>query len=73
MHSPFQVAKLRTSLFADEEDDSKAVGMIKEKYNATYFPKKTVDIPNEANFNKAEDKPKAKKSGLKMLFYKIFA
>lgn len=53
-----EVAKLRTSLFADETDDSKAISMIKEKYNATYFPKKTVDIPNETNFNKAEDKPK---------------
>lgn len=53
-----EVAKLRTSLFADEEDDSKAVGMIKEKYNATYFPKKTVDVPNETNFNVADVKPK---------------
>ena len=53
-----EVAKLRTSLFADEADDAKAVSMIKEKYNATYFPKKTIDIPNETNFNKAEDKPK---------------
>ena len=53
-----EVAKLRNSLFADEVDDTKAVNMIKEKYNATYFPKKTIDIPNETNFNKAEDKPK---------------
>ena len=54
-----EVAKLRTSLFADEQDDAKAVSMIKEKYNATYFPNQKVDIPNETNFNKAEDKPKA--------------
>ena len=53
-----EVAKLRTSLFADETDDAKAVSMIKQKYEATYFPKKTVDIPNEANFNVAEVKPK---------------
>ena len=53
-----EVAKLRTSLYADEQDDTKAIGMIKEKYNATYFPKKTVDIPNETNFNVAEVKPK---------------
>lgn len=53
-----EVAKLRTSLFADEADDAKAVSMIKQKYEATYFPKKTVDIPNEANFNVAEVKPK---------------
>ena len=53
-----EVAKLRTSLYADEADDAKAVSMIKEKYNATYFPKQTVDIPNETNFNKADIKPK---------------
>lgn len=53
-----EVAKLRSSLFADEADDAKAVGMIKEKYGATYFPKTQTDIPNETNFNKAEDKPK---------------
>ena len=53
-----EVAKLRTSLCADETDDAKAVSMIKQKYEATYFPKKTVDIPNEANFNVAEVKPK---------------
>jgi predicted nucleic acid-binding Zn-ribbon protein len=53
-----EVAKLRTSLFSEEADDAKAISMIKEKYGATYFPKNTVDIPNETNFNKAEDKPK---------------
>ena len=53
-----EVAKLRNSLYADEEDDSKAVSMIKEKYNATYFPKKTIDVPNETNFNVADVKPK---------------
>lgn len=53
-----EVAKLRTSLFAEEPDDAKAVSMIKEKYEATYFPKKTVDIPNETNFNVADVKPK---------------
>lgn len=53
-----EVAKLRSSLYADEADDAKAVSMIKEKYNATYFPKQTVDIPNETNFNVADVKPK---------------
>lgn len=53
-----EVAQLRNSLFANEVDDAKAVSMIKEKYNATYFPKTQVDIPNETNFNKGEVKPK---------------
>ena len=53
-----EVAKLRSSLFADETDDAKAIGMIKEKYGATYFPKTQVDIPEETNFNKGEIKPK---------------
>ena len=53
-----EVAKLRNSLFSEEVDDTKAINMIKEKYGATYFPKNQVDIPNETNFNKAEDKPK---------------
>ena len=53
-----EVAKLRNSLYAEEQDDAKAIGLIKEKYNATYFPKTQVDIPEETNFNKAESKPK---------------
>lgn len=53
-----EVAKLRNSLFAEEQDDSKAVSMIKEKYGATYFPKTTTNIPNETNFNQGEVKPK---------------
>ena len=53
-----EVAKLRSSLYADEQDDAKAIGMIKEKYNATYFPKTQVDIPEENKFNTGEVKPK---------------
>ena len=53
-----EVAKLRNSLFANETDDAKAVNMIKERYGATYFPKTQVDIPNETNFNSADNKPK---------------
>lgn len=54
-----EISALRNSLYKDEEDDSKAISMIKEKYKATYFPEveKTVDIPNEPNFNSAM-KPK---------------
>ena len=48
-----EISALRNSLYKDEEDDAKAVAMIKEKYKATYFPEveKKVDVPNETNFN----------------------
>lgn len=48
-----EVSQLRTTLFKDEADDSKAIGMIKEKFGATYFPKTDVkvEVPNESNFN----------------------
>lgn len=69
-----EVSKLRNSLFADEADDAKAVGMIKEKYGATYFPKTQIDVPNETNFNKADVKPKeiniTRKTSLKDLIIK---
>lgn len=55
-----EISALRNSLFKDEEDDSKAVAMIKEKYKATYFPEtesKPVDVPNETSFN-STTKPK---------------
>lgn len=44
-----EVANLRSSMFAEETDDSKAIGMIREKFGATYFPKteSTVEVPNE--------------------------
>lgn len=53
-----EVAKLRSSLYADEQDDAKALDMIKERYGSTYFPKTQVDVPNEATFNMGESKPK---------------
>lgn len=48
-----EISALRNSLYKDEEDDAKAVAMIKEKYKATYFPEveKKIDVPNETNFN----------------------
>lgn len=48
-----EISALRNSLYKDEENDAKAISMIKEKYKATYFPEpeKKVDIPNETNFN----------------------
>ena len=54
-----EISALRNSLYKDEEDDAKAISMIKEKYKATYFPEeeKTVVVPNETSFN-STDKPK---------------
>lgn len=54
-----EIAALRNSLYKDEEDDAKAISMIKEKYKATYFPEanKPVNVPNEGNFN-SSSKPK---------------
>ena len=54
-----EISALRNSLFKDEEDDAKAISMIKEKYKATYFPEpeKKVDVPNETSFN-STTKPK---------------
>ena len=48
-----EISALRNSLFKDEQDDAKAISMIKEKYKATYFPESEakVDIPNEDSFN----------------------
>ena len=48
-----EIAQLRNTLFKDEVDDSKAIGMIKEKFGATYFPKVEPknDVPNDTNFN----------------------
>ena len=54
-----EISALRNSLYKDEENDEKAISLIKEKYKATYFPEveKKVDIPNETNFN-TSTKPK---------------
>ena len=49
-----EVAQLRNTLFKDEKDDSKAIGLIKEKFGATYFPQNAetkAEVPNETNFN----------------------
>ena len=47
-----EISKLRSTLFADEEDNAKAISGIKEKFKDTYFPKvneepKKAEIPNE--------------------------
>ena len=48
-----EVSQLRTTLFKDEADDAKAIGLIKEKFGATYFPQTEpkVEVPNDSNFN----------------------
>ena len=48
-----EVAQLRNTLFKDEADDSKAIGLIKEKFGATYFPQAEakIEVPNDSNFN----------------------
>ena len=54
-----EISALRNSLFKDEEDDAKAISMIKEKYKATYFPEPEAkpNVPNEESFN-STTKPK---------------
>jgi len=47
-----EIAQLRNSLYAEEKDDSKAIGLIKDKFGATYFPKAEVEIPNEGSVSK---------------------
>ena len=71
-----EISALRNSLFKDEEDDAKAVAMIKEKYKATYFPEpeKTPSVPNETSFN-STTRPKeeikiTRKTSLKDLIIK---
>ena len=71
-----EISALRNSLYKDEEDDAKAIAMIKEKYKATYFPEeeKKVEIPNETNFNSttkpSEEIKITRKTSLKDLIIK---
>ena len=71
-----EISALRNSLFKDEEDDAKAISMIKEKYKATYFPETEakVNVPNEESFN-SSTKPQeeikiTRKTSLKDLIIK---
>ena len=71
-----EISAIRNSLFKDEEDDAKAISLIKEKYKATYFPEeeKPIDVPNETSFN-STTKPKeeikiTRKTSLKDLLIK---
>ena len=51
-----EVSKLRNSVYAEEENDSKAFASIKERYGTTFGFNKTeepkkVEVPNETSFN----------------------
>ena len=59
-----EVSKLRNSIYADEEDDSKAFASIKERYGATFGFNKPVEekkpeVPNDLSFN-STNKPSTK-------------
>ena len=45
-----EIETLRNSLFKDEQDNAKAISLIKEKYKSTYFPETSVEVPNETSF-----------------------
>lgn len=55
-----EVSQLRNTLFKDEADDKKAIGMIKEKFGATYFPQveSKVEVPTDSNFNTQNKQPR---------------
>ena len=49
-----EVSKLRNTIYAEEQDNSKAISMIKERYGATFFPQveeKKVEVPEDTAFN----------------------
>ena len=71
-----EVSKLRASVYADEENDSKAFASIKERYGSTFGfnkpeePKKP-EVPNEPSFNSttkpSEEIKVTRKTGIKDL------
>lgn len=40
-----EISKLRSSLYGEEKDDSKAIDLIAEKFGNTYLPKKEEELP----------------------------
>ena len=58
-----EVSQIRNTLFKDEQDDSKAIGLIKEKFKGTYFPvsNEKTDVPSDTSFNnQPQQKPEIK-------------
>lgn len=45
-----EVSKLRTSLYADVQDDAEAVQKIKERYGKSFFEDAKTKAPDESNF-----------------------
>lgn len=52
-----EVSKLRSSLYAEEQDDKKALSQIMDKFKGTYgkVEPTTPVVPNEVGFNKSEN------------------
>ena len=48
-----EVSKLRSSLYAEEQDDKKALSQIMDKFKGTYGKVETTTpvVPNETGFN----------------------
>ena len=46
-----EVAKLRTTMYADITDDNEALTKVKERYKQVYFDTKVDTAPNEAKMN----------------------
>ena len=71
-----EVSKLRSSLYAEEEDDKKALSQIMDKFKGTYGKvENTPVVPNESGFNKSENttptKPNiTRKTSIKDMFLK---
>ena len=75
-----EVIKLRNSIYQDEQDDSKAISQIKERYGATFFPKieteveKKIEIPEESKFaqpvKKAVDLDVSRKTNIRDIVIK---
>lgn len=52
-----EISKLRTSLYADIQDDNEAVQKIKDRYGKSFFDNSNTKAPDESNFGSTETKP----------------
>ena len=52
-----EVSKLRTSLYADVQDDAEAVQKIKDRYGKSFFEDSKTKAPDESNFGSDTTKP----------------
>lgn len=69
-----EVSKIRTSLYGDEADDTKAVQMVKEHFGKVYFDAPKEQAPNEGSFDAKKSEAKdiviTRKTNLKDLMNK---